>query len=347
MSIHNNSRLRLYEKCPRSYYYGSVRNLFRQSEWGDRDRDEGTLFHAMLAEWYDSKDTNKVQNVLQGWLNTELDKAELDVEQVFARERHEYMWNLFEAYVQRYDKDDSWTVIEIERSGITVLGDECTKCKASYPKALIEGKVIKETCGATGDNLPWPCEAPIHYLVGQADLIVLENQLVKIVDHKTKGGKAPSISESYLAGFDESPQFTQYMYIFGRNLGRPVDMGIANAVAKLKTIAKRGNPFKRNEEIIKSERDYSVFVADRLALIQAIELEMTSLDENNIPKPGTYSFRRNTDACRDFGLCPFFGICHPARDDWWNLPSTVAGDFACKESDYVSDYKKLIEEEVQ
>jgi len=124
-------------------------------------------------------------------------------------------------------------------------------------------------------------------------------------------------------------------------------MGIANCIAKLKTIDKKGNPFKRALEIVRTAVDFDVYVADTLNLIRTIERELEQLDNDNLPfaRDGQMPFRRNTDACRNYGLCEMYSICHPARKDWWTIPWDVADDYEVSHTDYVRDYRKLADEE--
>ena len=355
MSIYNNSRLRTYEKCPRKYYYESVRGLRRRSEWGNVDRDEGTMLHNVLQVFLDTGRIDRSLEVITNYYASQIADAGLDVEREVAVERRDYMKAFFEAYTRRW-VGDNFEVVETERQGITCLGDNCYKCGAAYDKDLIEGKAVQKTCHAPihfpSNNTTETCDAPIRYLVGQADLLYLENNMLKLMDHKTKGGKSPSASDPYMAAFHESPQFLQYMYIFSRNClnpdgtSRPVHTAVANVLAKLKTIDKRGVPFKR-ETVVKGQRDLDAFVKDRHALIETIEREMEQLHPDGTPIGVTQPFRRNLDACHDFGLCPMFGICHPPREDWWNLPFDIADDYEQESGSYVEDYRKLIDEEVQ
>ena len=338
MGIYNNSKLKLYETCPRLFYLGAVLNLRRKSTYADRDRDEGSLFHEMLALWMDPEDPHRddlVREVIDNFYSARERASELDVEAEAARERNMYMHDLWDAYLRRYP-NETWIVQAVEQKGATCLGDECYVCANPYPEECVTGKKLFPNCSK--------CGAAIHYIVGVADVLVLENTVFKLVDHKTKGGKSPSVSDAFLASFNESRQFTGYMYIFSRVLGRPVAMGIANCIAKLKTIDKRGNPFKRALEIVRTAADYKAYVDDTLALINIIEIELAELD-NDIPLEGTTPFRRNTDACRNYGLCEMYAICHPARRDWWAIPFDVADDFEISDTDYVRDYRKLADQE--
>ncbi len=346
MAVYNNSKLKLYETCPRLFYLGAVLNLRRKSTYANLDRDEGSLMHEMLAAWMDPDDPHcnvKVNGLIDDFYDKRQNAAELDVEADAAVDRNVYMHALWDAYLRRYP-NETWVVQAVEQKGVTCLGDRCYKCGFVYPGSAIRGEQLIPSC------VSGTCGAAIHYIVGVADALVLENGVFKLVDHKTKGGKSPSISDAFLAGFNEARQLTGYMYIFSRVIGRPVAMGIANCIAKLKTIDKKGNPFKRALEIVRTVTDYEAYVSDTLSLIQTIEGELELLDEDNIPLMETddkrhQPFRRNTDACRNYGLCEMYSICHPARRDWWTVPFDVADDYEISDTDYVRDYRKLADEE--
>lgn len=345
MGIYNNSKLKLYETCPRLFYLSSVLNLRRKSTYANLDRDEGSLFHEMLALWMNPDNPHRndlVRDAISTYYAGRVNAAELDIEAEAMSERAVYMNDLWDAYLRRYP-NETWVVQAVEQKGATCLGDTCYVCKEPYFEESINGSVLWSNCAR--------CSAAIHYIVGVADALVLENGVFKLVDHKTKGGKSPSVSDAFLASFNESRQFTGYMYIFSRVLGRSIAMGIANCIAKLKTIDKRGNPFKRALEIVRTAADYKAYVSDTLNLINTIEGELALLDENDIPIPkgdkGAWlePFRRNTDACRNYGLCEMYAICHPARADWWAIPFDVADDFEISDTDYVRDYRKLADQE--
>jgi hypothetical protein len=235
--MYNNSRLKTYEKCPRRYYYEAILRLRRIGSWADVDREEGTMLHDVFAELYGPKQAHPkaaARQVIYDYYDKLIDAAELDIEVDEHTARRDYMFELFAAYLKRYPTE-TWVVLDVEKSGFTVLGDECYECGEPYPDEWIRGE-------EAGTECQW-CRAAPHFVAGQADLILRDNGVKKIADHKTKGGKSPSVSDQFLASFTESRQFTQYMYIFSRVEGEPIEMGVANCVAKLKTIDKRGNPF--------------------------------------------------------------------------------------------------------
>jgi hypothetical protein len=306
------------------------------------DAEEGLLWHEMMECWYalnGLSTPNDIYAIVDAHYDVKISEPNLMEEEIeFWEERRVYIKKLFDAYVARYVGKDNWEVIDTEVSAITCLGDACYECARPYSAELINGTRIESYCPN--------CSASIFYVVGRGDMLILEAGLLKLVDHKTKGGKSPSVSEPYLLAFNESPQFTTYMYILQRALGRKIAYGIANCVGKLKTIAERGNPFHRNEEIIRGNTDFLLFVEDRIDLFQQIERELAKLDPAK--RPTTRCFRRNTNACRDYGRCAYYDLCFPygfAKGDWWELPEVC--EFVERDTDYVDDYRNLINEEVR
>lgn len=344
--ILNNSRLRDYEKCPRKFYWSTVRNLWRGSV--GIDAVEGTLWHAVMeclylgikAELSFSTIASQCYRIIEQHFEEKLQSEDLllDEEREFLEERCEYFKKLFDAYCERYLSKDRWEIVDTEISAITCLGDACYYCARPYDEDLILGERIQKYCPN--------CSSSIFYVCGRGDMLIIEAGQLKLVDHKTKGGKSPSISEPYLLAFNESPQFTTYMYILTRVLQRVIPYGIANCVGKLKTITERGNPFHRNEEIQRNDTDFLLFVEDRVNLFQQIERDTAALDPEK--KPTSRCFRRNTNACRDYGRCAFYDLCFPngfAKGNWWELPEGC--EFEERDPDYVADYQNLIQEEVR
>jgi hypothetical protein len=335
--ILNNSRLRDYEKCPRKFYWSSIRNLWRG--FVGVDAEEGLLMHDVLPCWYDNQSMTACHTIIDAHFDKKLSASNLMEEEVdWFTERKDYFKRLLDAYIKRYAGKEDWIKVDSEVSFITCLGDSCYNCAHPYAPELIKGLDIQQFCPS--------CSHSIFYVVGRGDMLIKERGLLKLVDHKTKGGKSPSITEPYLLAFNESPQFTTYMYGLGRVLEKKIHYGIANCIAKLKTIDERGNPFHRNEEITRNETDFLLFVEDRINLFQQIQEDMAKLDPEH--RPSTRCFRRNTNACRDYGKCAYYDLCFPngfAKGNWWELP--VGCDFETRGADYVDDYRNLIAEEMR
>ena len=370
--IFNNTALTKYEECPRLFYLEEVLRLQRRPHEDSRniDREQGVLWHEMMDLWrrVDKQEAEElefqpcirrvgriqqVQDHVKSYYNARIAVAQFEEEKLFEIECERYMLALFDAYIERYPTD-SFEVVDTERDFITCLGDECPSCGEPYHEDLRRGMTVQQRCDALlsrdayGDNgfEDLRCEAEIDYLVGRADLIVSENGLVKLWDYKTKKATA-GVSVNTLSGYGTSSQFTQYMYGIGRVLNRVVANGVVDVVVKLKEIAKKGNPFRRNEEIVKGPLDYAAFVADRRALLVQIRADLAQLQPDGTPKASAYPFRRNPNHCYKYGPCPMLDICHPARHTWWAPPEAVAHEYTTRPTNYVDNYRALIEEEIE
>jgi hypothetical protein len=374
MSVLNNTAFTKYEDCPRLFCLEEVLRIQRVQQDGEAarniDREQGILWHEIMEIWRrlgaGSSDERRmaVAGHLKAYYNQRIVAAEFEEEKLFEIECERYMQALFDAYVERYPSD-SFEVVATEQDFITCLGDECPECGEPYHEDLRRGMTVQPrcagrysvpcacifpaacvTCNGTEKIHVRECGAEIDYLVGRADVIVTENGVIKLGDYKTKKASR-SPSDYAMSGYAVGSQFTTYMYGVGRALARPIANGFVDIVVKLKEIAKKGNPFKRNEEIVKGPLDYEMFVQDRREMLRQIREDLARLEPDGSPKEGQYPFRRNTNHCYQYGPCPMVDICHPARHNWWQVPAAKAGEFATRPPTYVDGYRALIEEEIE
>ena len=346
MTILNNTAFTKYEDCPRLFFLEEVLRIQRVHQGGEAarsiDREQGVLWHELMDLWRRPGAEDSFQRKadvaahLKRYYNERINVAEFEEEKLFEVECERYMQALFDAYVERYPID-SFEVVATEQDFITCLGDACPECGEPYHEDLRRGMTVQQKC---------QCGAEIDYLVGRADVVVTENGVIKLGDYKTKKASR-SPSDHAMNGYAVGSQFTTYMYGVGRALARPIANGFVDIVVKLKEVAKKGNPFKRNEEIVKGPLDYEMFVQDRRELLRQIRADLARLDENGQPRPGQYPFRRNTNHCYQYGPCPMLDICHPSRQNWWQVPAAKVGEFTMRPANYVDDYRALIEEEIE
>jgi hypothetical protein len=261
--------------------------------------------------------------------------AEFDEEKQALDKRRDYFHRLYEAYARRYESDfDRWEILGVECRFITVLGDSCPTCDGSYSEGMIRGTTLLVNCPT--------CDDHVDYLVGQADLVVRENGVVRVVDHKTT---RKSVSEWKLSSYNEDPQFTHYLYGVSRTRGEEVGHACANVVAKLVNVDERGNPFHRNDEIVRGQVDFDTFVVERRERIREIRDRQARWAQGAETSPGTWP--RTPSSCRQFGLCSMYGLCWPTRPDWWTVPEDLTESFEQKPLNYVDDYSMLIEEDIR
>jgi len=332
--IYNNSSLVDAGDCLRLYFNKHIRRLglkFEEGLPGFSDRFEGVLWHAIMAEHYSHGEHFGigVSAVIDDAYKASYEAATLEEEIAQLDEKRSYFSRLYDAYASYYiDDSDRWDILGIEEQFITPLGDFCRSCGAAFDDEIIRGLSTPATHS---------CGEAIRFLVGQLDLRIREDGIQKIVDHKSK---RTSVSEWYLGQFVESTQFTQYLYGARRNFGGDVSCGIANVVAKLKLIDKKGQPFHRNNEIIRGLEDFAVFVDERRSLVESLEARAKL-------QPSVSLWPRNASQCRRFGLCGFHGLCFPARLNILEIPYDLEDTYEQKEAIHIDNYAKLVEEEVR
>lgn len=339
MAAWNNSTFNHAEACLRLYYLSAIARLsyIRQEALpGFTDRDEGLLWHAVMAQHYGIGLMGFTGHSLgplgpvYDVFSERIGAATFDEDVQALKERLKWWERLYEAYAKRYvDEDVAWEVLAVEQRFVTVLGEQCPRCFSPYTDGMRKGIELVPVCA---------CGAEIDYLVGQADLIIRENGVLKVIDHKTT---RRSVGEWKLASYTEDSQFTHYLYGISRVTGEWVGAGTANVAAKLKLVDERGNPFHRNSEIIRGPADFDAFVAERRDMIGMLRTRRR-MDQT---LPGTWP--RSPSACRRFGLCEFYGVCWPTRAAWAALPDDLVESYERKPLNYVDDYALLIEEDVR
>jgi hypothetical protein len=314
---------------------GDILNLTSKHGMGEA-AFEGIVFHEMLAAHYQNKSEEDISEILQSAYIPKRKAAEYEEEMLYLTKREQYLWDLYKAYKLHYDHED-FVVVDTETEFITALGDKCFSCGHAYPDEWIKGTEVGQRCNH--------CKAHVDYVCGRGDLIVLNRGTLQLWDHKTRASSTKEGS-SYMLGFGESSQFTQYLYGLSRTLGRKISCGVVNVIVKLKRIAALGNPFHRNDDIVKTEEDFEAFVLERKNLLDRIRTERAKFDGGS-REDKIASFPRSTNQCRQYGRCFFLDFCHPTRLDWWKLTPDLADDFVQRDPDYVNNYRNLIEEDVR
>lgn len=335
IQVWNNSSFVQAQECWRMWYLAQIKRYglkYEQSLPSFLPRFEGTLWHAVLAEHY-SKDCHfgvGVSGVINSAYEESIEKAPFEEEANLLQERKQYFFDLYEAYEKHWREDfDRWDIKGVEEQLISTLRDTCPTCKQAFSPELVRGVETPRV---------HDCGTPIIYVVAQIDLRVEEDGVPLIVDHKTK---KTSVSDWYLESFNESPQFTQYLFIARRVLGDlNLNVGVANVTAKLKNIDKKGKPFHRNSEIVRTQTDYQQWQQDRLAIAMAADIKT----ESSTP-PGSLVMR-NPSSCRRFGLCEYYGMCWPSRDDWDDPPYDLMDTYEVKSEIHIDNYAILLSEEV-
>lgn len=161
-------------RCPQLWYWSYVEGLTPVQE-KKAAADFGTLFHIALAEYYKpglirgvepAETWDKLAKEMVATIKTE----ELQNDELVStwEDFHQLGLDLAVAYVDRYQGDPHWNVLDAERRFAVTIPD------VRYPPQLREGK--------RGYR-------PICTMVGTFDLCIrdLNDDQVKMVDHKTMG----------------------------------------------------------------------------------------------------------------------------------------------------------------
>lgn len=340
MAAWNNSTFALFDACKRLYYLKDIEGIVPAHPEvlpGFTNREEGTLWHAVMAQHYGASlpgfpvHPGGVLGPLDDAFKLAMARDRLFAEDITAlQERHTWWKRLYDAYASRYRETDcDWEILAVEHRFISVLGDECYHCGEPYHEDMRRGTRLVKVCDY--------CGVEVDYIVGQSDLITREQGVLRVTDHKTT---ARSVGEWKLASYTEDPQFTHYSYGVSRTTGEYIGTARANIVAKLKLVDERGNPFHRNNEIVRGQEDFDAFVHERRDMIRQIRQRTHELKAET-------AWPRSPGACRRFGLCDYYGVCWPTRSDWSTLPWDLEDSFTQRPPNYVDDYEQLIQEDVR
>lgn len=165
-----------FKRCPWRWYQGHVLGLQPIVEKWHEAADFGTLFHVALAEYY-LPGTKRGPHPAETWTRVAGDTVatiktmEVRDDELVAKweDFYELGLDLADAYIERYQGDPHWDVIDAERRFAVLIPD------VRVPRMVSEK-------GRRGYK-------PIVKLVGTFDLPYrdLNDGLVKIVDHKTVG----------------------------------------------------------------------------------------------------------------------------------------------------------------
>lgn len=332
MALYSSSGLSTARACFRKYFYSHEQRIGRESRGGSlfNYMTDGLAVHKGLEVWYSTKDTKRALVAISKWIKEHVGWSTTlwAIEKPYVREHMKYLQRLICAYIRRYSTEDHLRVIATELKFMVPIGSGMAperpfcECGWEYPEDVRRGFQLVEYCPVCGREL--------DYFIGIIDLIVEDQATLdwEIVDHKTKD---KSTSANYLEAFDESAQLQLYRYGASQSYARTINTAWANILVKLKLIDKRGDPFHRSEPLTVIEDEQALFIRERKADIDAIRAERAKFAAGD-----TTAWRRNPDRCRDFGICSFYELCWPSREQWWEIPENLANEFEIREFDFLS-----------
>lgn len=309
------SQVSVWQGCPRrwfwEYHYGGTG--LEQRGAPKESLLVGTAVHAALEAHYKGRPVTEVQDEFErSYVSGLGDLEEYDPE-TRAKHRNFIDWGqrLVTAYVERVE--DTWEVEDVE---------------LEFTKLL--GRIDDED-----EDVYW---------TGRIDLVVKEDGLRRVVDHKT----VKSVSDQLLSKFARSFQMVGYCWATDT-----VDF-VVNIIKKLKTIDLKqvkcsacggagcgvcklvGTVEKEGPELFVRKwvklgpYDIQRFVLNRLTLAWQILDEIQTFIHDPVK-----AFPMNEDACEKYGpqhKCPFIDICWGTNPHkWWEPSEAQLANFKPKE----------------
>lgn len=370
--ISNNSRVDVWERCPREYYWSYVWDGagLRPARIATPLVD-GIAIHAGLAELYRGQSLKHAHTALAAEYTSETDKYTLSSPQkLTVNASLNWGRDLLEAYSKRdTNNSDKWAVKddfavqEVETQFQVVLGEICWKCGTPYPV----GEEMFTRCES--------CHSSAHWWVGRADLVVLRGGKLKILDHKT----ASSVGAAYLNSWAYNMQQTGYAYGIGKHNKTSITGYCINVLKKLQKVL----PYNvrcskcKGEGVVRKAKDTcekcdghgvveklpnqlfvrrwypcgsdrkARFVHNRIILLNEIEEEAEKW-ESGEDKDECYPMHaKSCFTMRSKDGCPFIPLCwnNPEPPTNWHEvnDARLAAYYERRETDYV----ELIREEVR
>lgn len=374
--ISNNSRVEVWERCRREYYYSYVwegtglRPIRTAAPLVD-----GSAIHEGLAALYKGHTLEESQQDLKSFYATQLDGWTLTREgRIRTSDSEDWGCDLLEAYANRdentadrYSLTDDFMVSEVETQFQVVLGEICWSCGTPYPV----GEEMFTHCES--------CQAIAHWWVGRADLVVIKDGKHKIIDHKTTS----SAGSAWLNSFAYSMQQIGYCYGIGKHNGTSITGYGINALKKLQKVlpyhvqctkCKGKGTVRKSEDLCTNCQGHGTiqkqpnqlfirrwypcgqdrkdrFIHNRIIQLNEIEEEKQKWDAGEdidelYPMCGKSCF-----TMRSKEGCPFIPLCwnNPQQaTKWYDInDARLAAYYEVREDDYVELIRELIREEVK
>jgi rRNA maturation endonuclease Nob1 len=370
--ISNNSRVDVYERCPREYYWSYVWDgAGLRPHRTATPLVDGIAIHEGLAELYRSNGLDAAHVALAESIKRDSSDLTLTAGQKL-RVGDSVKWgqDLLTAYVNRDSTTaderavvDDFAVQEVETQFQVVLGEICWSCGAPYP--------VTDEWFAQCTS----CNASAHWWVGRADLVVMKNKKLRILDHKTAG----SVGAAYLNSYAYNMQQTGYAYGIGKHNNTTITGYYINVLKKLQKVlpydiqctkCKGKGVVRKAEDLCKNcgghgtvekqpkqlflRRYYPCgtdrkerFVHNRIILLNEIEQEATRWE---IGEDKDECYPMHAKSCftmRSKEGCPFIPLCWNNPESptkWYNVNDARLSAYYERRSE---DYVELIREEVR
>ena len=348
----NNSRLRTHSNCPRKFYWTYIHGgTGIVGQWVDEKLAFGQLIHALLADYYAERDwrnhlsTTAIAEAVPG-------HADLPNESwaYWDREIRDWAGRIMTEYEKWASVNDRFSVIQVECEGHTPLGSACHSCGHVGTFVIPDHRGL--SCGE--------CGAEWHELVFKLDLLINYDGSATFMDHKTTSGIGPA----YLEKWAYEPQMQGYT-LGTRSVGHPARKFMMNFIRKLKTIGiaedktcpSCKNGAKKKEgcptcagvgRVAKPPVDVPFLQKPYIVVEEALaRFEINRIRQcNDIaaqlkvhPSQDPLElWPMRTDACFDYGRCPYIRLCYSGNPEFWYEPAEeLTQTFVPRPKDYVME----------
>src|SRR3990172_2668851 len=355
----NNSRLRTYSQCPRKFYWAYVHrptdtnpgvSAGLATPWVDEKLAFGQLIHLLLADYYAERDWRNTLSNMSSMAAAGRDELSHE-EHTLWRDNLDWAGRIMEEYEKHASVRDDFSVIQVECEGSATLGQICYTCGFAYaPQGTIQDQCHD-------------CGSPVHKLVFKLDLLVNHQGDATFLDHKTTSGIGPA----YLEKWAYEPQMQGYT-LGTRSVGHPARKFLMNFIRKLKSIgekelgrcpeckggARRRIGCIRCEGVGKVEKppaEMPFILKPYLVVEEAVERfevnrirqcnEISSSLKVHPSQDPLALWPMRTDACFDFGRCPYMRLCYSGDPEFWFDPlEELTMNFIPRAADYVTRMEK-------
>lgn len=246
----------------------------------------GGSVHVGLAGWYASGDPDIPLGMFEGKYRSETKDFWIGEEQEVVEKEIEYGKYMLAEYFKQYPTEP-WEMARPESKFKVILGEACWKCEEPYAWAQ---KMIDTTANSELAKLVCPhCGAPVHLLVGTADLVVSWKGHLWIVEHKTtKQG-----SSTWIESFKRGTQAMAYVYGISKQLNYRIKGLILNYLKKTKV----------------PEFGRDIFMYEPNQLVQFVKDSIAYCNDTiRWEKEGHW--QQYTEECYHWGRCPYIPICN-------------------------------------
>lgn len=283
--IINSSRGHTARSCPAKYCLNYELNIVPKKK--AVPLMTGGAVHVGLAGWYASGNIDIALGMFEGKYREETKGFWIGEEQEIVEKEIAYGKYMLREYAKQYPSEH-WEMARPESKFKVVLGEHCYVCEAPYDRQWqLDVKKMPNELASQSECLT--CGAPIHILVGTADLLVTWKGGLWIVEHKT----TKQAASNWIESFQRATQPSAYVYGMSKSLGHRVKGVLLNALKKTKV------PDYIRDIFLRSAKQLNWFVKDTIEICNDI-----------IRWKAQGWWQQYTEECYHWGRCPYIPLCN-------------------------------------